>query len=200
MEYDRGEVLQAQFNEYWSSMLGEEKDYFSSMTVEHFERLKYVLSNINNIITYKASILLAEFLSDILSLSPSEKEKLLSFAKKQNPNANGYDIVCSEEIKLVAEIKCNLPVNSTNRFGGAQVKGINGDIRGLFNGKPGFEPETLWNYYKILGIYRFDENTEQAVLHHLSNLPEDLRGFVELYDKGKTVMGKDKVYVILISK
>jgi len=198
MEFTKEENLKIQFNKFWSSIFGKTEDYFSLMTRNDFNMLKIVLSNINNIITYNATIALAEKISDIFSFSDLEKERILSLTKNTSPSSNGYDIIYLGDIKIISEVKCNIP-HLINRFGGGQKEGINKDLLSLFNGKSklNLKWEDLRDYYKFLGIYQFDSNTRDAVIYHINHLPEDLIEYVELVSE-KTVYNKDKAYILLL--
>ena len=198
MAFNRGEYLKFEFNKVWTSILGKSDDYFSYMTNTNFDMLKVALSNINNIITYNSTIQLVDFIVQIFSLSVIEKNDLLTQVEKTNPNANGYDIIYSGNVKIISEIKCNFPINGGKRFGGAQKKGLDKDLKILFNGKQGLNYDDLKEYYKFLGIYRFNSNTDEAVKHYLSHLPQNYTGLVELFNKN-TVLNKNKVFVIMLN-
>jgi hypothetical protein len=193
--YDRGTFLKTQFNEFWTSVFGDNKDYFSLMTVNEFDLLKSALSNINNIITLNATVALAECLAKVFSLSASDKETLLTYVKQSKPNSPGYDIYYSESIRFIAEVKCNRPINSGNRFGGDQKKNLDKDILLLSNGKPPLNEISTQDYFKFLGIHIFDSNTDEAVDHYMKNLRWDFKDYVELYSDGMELT-KDKAYII----
>ena len=165
------------------------------MTNGNFDMLKSALSNVNNIITYSATIELVSFLAKVFDLSAHDENDLLEQIRNTSPNANGFDLHYSKQIKIVAEVKCNRPVKGGNRFGAEQRDGLVKDIRTLFNGKRGLGRESMQEYYKVLGIYRFDSNTEEAVRHFIKHLPEDLVGSVEMFT-ADAVMTKEKVYVV----
>ena len=198
MEFHRGEALKSEFNTFWTSIIGESDDYFSRMTNNDFDMLKTALSNVNNIITYNSTIELATFLAKIFDLSAHDENDLLEQVRNTKPNANGFDIQYSKKVKIVAEVKCNRPVKGGNRFGAEQKNGIAKDLRTLFNGKRGLNHESLQDYYKILGVYRFDSKTEEAIRHYLKHLPEDLIGYAEMFN-ADAVMIKEKVYVVLLN-
>jgi hypothetical protein len=63
------------------------------------------------------------------------KLNIIEKVNSQNSNANGFDIYYpSEEIKIIAEIKCNIPINKKSSFGAAQRNGILKDIESLLYG------------------------------------------------------------------
>jgi len=198
MDFDREIYLKEQFNDFWSQMLGEKKDYFSHMAGEDMHLLKAALSNINNIITYNATIGFVEYISRQFDIDEKEKEKLLSLVKSSKPNDNGYDIEYIGTVSIVAEIKCNRPINGKNRFGAAQKNGITKDIRALLDGKSksALTKVQMTDFYKFMVIYRFDDKTDEAVENYIKNLPVDLAGRVVLGNT-TTELTKNKVFVVL---
>lgn len=100
------------------------------------------------------------------------------------------------DVNIIAEIKCNKPINSGFKFGSAQRNGIIKDIQGLLEGKTkvNFDPESA---YKFLVIYDFGEHTLKATEHLINNIPSEYRGKVELYTY-QTQLTLDKVYVVFI--
>lgn len=197
MSNDRHEILRQSFNDFWTSIFGKPDDYYSYMDNSDFDTLKTVLANINGIITYNSTLVMVDFIAEVFSLPAEERDQILNRAKNTNPYANGFDIIHTGTVNVVAEVKCNRPINNGNRFGGAQVKGINKDLLQLFNGKNRLDAKDLQGYYKMMGVFRFDEKTEDAVRHYIKHLPEDLIDFVELYDSD-TIIGMEKAYIVLL--
>ena len=140
---------------------------------------------------------MVDFIAELFSLPAAEKNQILNKAKNTNPYANGFDIIHVGTVKVIAEVKCNRPINNGNLFGGAQIKGIRKDLLQLFNGKNRLDAEDLQGYYKLMGVFRFDDKTEEAVRHYIKHLPEDFIDFVELYDSDTTI-SMEKAYVVLL--
>ena len=113
------------------------------------------------------------------------------------PSDNGYDLIVTGEINLIAEIKCNKPINNGFKFGSAQKNGIIKDIRGLLEGKSKVKAIDSREAYKFLVIYDFGEYTLKAAQHLIKNLAADLKGMVEIYED-QTPLTMDKVYIVFI--
>lgn len=199
MDFSREIHLKNQFNDFWSKIFEEQKDYFSQISGNDLHVLKAALSNINNIITYNTTIRFIEYISQRLNIDETEKTIMLSFVKSCKPNANGFDIEYTGEINIIAEIKCNRPINGENRFGSAQKDSITKDIQSLFNGKSksSLAQAQITDYYKFMVFYRFDYKTDEAVENYIKNLPPDLSNHV-VFANSMTVFPKDKVLIVLI--
>ncbi len=134
--YDRERLLASRLNDFLHEGLGlPAKDYYSSLDEHAFSGLKSVLSDINNIFTLKVCLGFAQWLSTALELSDSEREKIENSVLRNSPNANGYDLEISEPRKIIAEVKCNVPINRGAKYGSAQRNGITKDIESLLHGK-----------------------------------------------------------------
>ncbi len=198
-QFNKGEYLRNQFNECWSTIFNSKQDYFSQMTEESFELLKVALGNINNIITYNTTLKFIEKVVDILNLSSEEQILVEKSVTNTKPNDNGFDIEYSGSKKFICEVKCNRPINGSNRFGSAQKAGLNKDIYALLNGKTKSEiaSNDMKSYYKFMAIHNFDEKTEEALNHYLLNLNDNIKNRVMLYHQD-VELSKDIVYVCLI--
>ncbi len=196
--FDRGEYLKQQFNQYWSSILNNNQDYFSQMTDESFDLLKSTLININNIITYNTTLKFVEKVCSILNVDKDEKKLIIDRVKSAKPSDNGYDIEYNGSISFICEVKCNRPINGGNRFGSAQKTGIEKDLYSLIKGKTksSIKSNKIDEYYKFMVIYNFGENTVQAVQHYISHLTKELKYKVKLYNESD-ILNKDIIYVVL---
>src|SRR5213080_4738797 len=110
-------------------------DYYSQLDLETLSVLKSVLSNINNIFTLKVSLGFSAWLCESLKLSAVVRENIRRSILNNPPNANGYDVEVSEPIKVIAEVKCNVPINRGTFYGSNQRVGIAKDVNSLFAGK-----------------------------------------------------------------
>ncbi|MEC1526060.1 hypothetical protein P9D43_29135, partial [Neobacillus niacini] len=136
MNYNKEAELKNRFNQFiMSKVTGENKDYYSKLTIEDFVDIKNTLSDINNIITYKTTISFMDWLRDHFSYVNENYEIYLEDLLKVKPSVNGYDIMVTGKVNIVAEIKCNKPINNGFKFGSAQKNGIIKDIQGLLEGK-----------------------------------------------------------------
>lgn len=94
-------------------------------TASHLLKLKYVLRNVHAHITYLAG---KTFLDDLGVVANFDYDQMYD---------NGFDIeIHQPTLRLLAEIKANLPVNNNHtQYGAAQEDGIKKDIHGLLYGK-----------------------------------------------------------------
>ena len=113
------------------------------------------------------------------------------------PSDNGYDLLVTGDVNIVAEIKCNRPINNGYKFGSAQKNGIIKDFKGLLGGKSKVKSLDPVEAYKFLAIYDFGEHTLLATQHLIKNLPADLKDKVSIYDVSKPLT-MDKVFVVFI--
>lgn len=157
--------------------------------------LKDVIKDVNNIATYKVSLLLADEIAKILPKLKTEKRKIKEIIEKKSPNSNGYDIEYTEKVKFIAEVKCNKPINEGNKYGSSQQNAMIKDIEYLLNKSK--SKIDYKDYYKFLGIYKY-EKTEDAINSFIKNKEKDLKGKVKLC-KRKEKLDKDKVYIIMVS-
>lgn len=195
-KYNREDELKERFNQFISSKVtGEDKDYFSKLSIEDFVDIKTTLSDINNIITYKTTVRFMDWLREHFPYVDENYQVYLDEALGAKPSVNGYDIMVTGDVNILAEIKCNKPINNGFKFGSAQRNGIIKDIQGLLEGKSkvNFDPKEA---YKFLVIYDFGEHTLKATEHLIRNIPSDYRGKVELYSDQQLML--DKVYVVFI--
>lgn len=50
------------------------------------------------------------------NLSQESEEKIMNEILSTKPSTNGYDIVSDEIVKLIAEVKCNIPINAGKKY------------------------------------------------------------------------------------
>ncbi|WNF35224.1 hypothetical protein RJD24_12180 [Bacillaceae bacterium IKA-2] len=197
-KYNREDELKERFNQFISTKVtGENKDYYSELSVEDFLDIKTTLSDINNIITYKTTIRFMDWLSEHFPYVKDNYHVYLEKVLGAKPSGNGYDIMVTGEIIILAEIKCNKPINNGFKFGSAQKNGIIKDIQGLLEGKSKVKSIDPREAYKFLVVYDFGEHTLKATEHLIKNIPSEYRGKVEVY-KDQTQLSIDKVYVVFI--
>jgi len=196
-KYNREAELKERFNQFISSKVtGENKDYYSKLSIEDFVDIKTTLSDINNIITYKTTIRFMDWLREYFSYVDANYQVYMDEVLGTKPSGNGYDIMITGDVNILAEIKCNKPINNGYKFGSAQRNGILKDIQGLLEGKSkvNFDQNIA---YKFLVIYDFGEHTLKATEHLIKNIPLDYRGKVEFYvDQAQLTL--DKVYIVFI--
>jgi hypothetical protein len=82
--------------------------------------LKAVLSDINNILTMKVTLAFIHWLASEMEFSDAVKESLIENVLSTKPSTNGYDIEMATPSRLVAEVKCNVPINGGVKYCSAQ--------------------------------------------------------------------------------
>lgn len=134
--YDRERALRERLNQFLEQDLKlPPNDYYRGMGVKSFLALKSVLGDINNIFTLKVSLAFCEWVANRFELDDGVRQRLMSSVLSTKPNANGYDISIASPIALIAEVKCNVPINEGIVYGSAQRTGIEKDVTSLLQGK-----------------------------------------------------------------
>jgi len=198
---DRGKILSKKFKEFWIEFFknrNAENVKFDDVELSFKEciDLKNAIKDVNNIATYKVSLLLVDEIVKMLPELKSEEEKIKEDIERKSSNANGYDIEYTGKVKFIAEVKCSKPINDGSKFGSRQQEGIVKDIKFLINNKIKSKIDHQ-DYYKFLGIYKY-EKAEEAINNLIKNHKE-WKGNVKLY-KFEEKLDKDKVYVIMLSE
>jgi len=136
MNYDRENDLKERLNSFIQSELGlPSDDYYSRLNQKSFLDLKSVLNDINNIFTLKVTLAFADWLANSLSFDGPQRDQMVSSVLGTNPSTNGYDIEVTAPRKVIAEVKCNVPINGGSIFGSGQRDGISEDLKNLVEGK-----------------------------------------------------------------
>lgn len=197
---ERENFLKMQFNEVWSSILKEKKDYYSYMDDHSLDLLKNAVSNLENINTLKTTLLYISKLKQIFDISDKEVNAIEESVRTTSPYYEGYDVEYKGAINVIAEIKCNMPVNnSSNRFETVQVNEIKRDLEYLINGKEKSKIKNIDNFYKFLVIKKHGKNLAYAVEDLIKTLPIEISKFLLFYREGM-VMSKDYVYIYILEK
>ncbi len=196
--YNREAELKARFNQFVTDKItGSPKDYYSKLTVEDFEEIKTTLKEIHNIITYKTTIRFLDWLSNRFPYVKENYQVYLDQVLNTKPSDNGYDLIVTGDVSIVAEVKCNKPINNGYKFGSAQKNGIIKDIRGLLEGKSKVKSLNPTGAYKFLVTYDFGDHTLSAAQHLIKNLSADLKDKVMIYEGGQSLT-TNKVYIVFI--
>lgn len=136
MKYDREEQFKCKLNSYLIEEFElTEKDYYSLFDIRSILKLKSVLSDINNLLTLKVTLAFSDWLTEHYSLDEDAAKSLKKIVLESKPNSNGYDIWLGYPVAFVGEVKCNIPINNSSKYGAQQRKGIERDISGLIFGK-----------------------------------------------------------------
>lgn len=116
--------------------------------------------------------------------------------KKSKPNDNGYDIQLDTGMKILAEVKCNRPINNGEKFGSAQRNGITKDLEGLLEGKNRVKINVN-DYHKFLVLYDSGNAVKNATSHYLQNHDKRFSNRVLILNPDG-VIDKEHVYIIFI--
>lgn len=205
----RSENLKKKLNLHLNRLVNsKDKDYYSSIHTDDLINLKMLLSDINNILTLKLTEAAIQWLSKYFDLSNVEKESLLSETDKINPNSNGFDIKMESTLKILAEVKCNVPASEGNRYMAAQRNSILDDALKLINGKGSLEDPT--DYYKFIFLLNLGEKSDEAINALLTerntrsanplriNRNNVVKKMVLLTDEKPESLNKQSVYLVSI--
>lgn len=140
--------------------------FYDRLSNADFVELKKILSCINNVITLRATIDLVDRLYNDRIISLTEYEAILKEVDSQHANTNGFDVQHTftgrkDVIGIIAEVKCNIPVNGTS-FGAAQLEGLEDDVEHLLKGKTKANIEVK-NCYKFMAILNANEHIRECV-------------------------------------
>jgi len=196
-QFDREAYLRERLNGFLAEGLClPPDDYYSNLKAEHFLSLKSVLGDINNIFTLKVTHAFTDWITSALNLSSSVKEDITQSVLNTKPSTNGYDIEISEPIKIIAEVKCNIPINGGSVYGSAQKNGIQKDINALMCGKSksSINPEQYLKFMVFLDLPEIRKATEHFI-KNLKKYKED----ISFIDDSSNVYTPDKIYVVFVS-
>ena len=215
--YNREDDLKLRFNESISMALclPNTTDYYEQLDFKKLLKLKSGYSRINDLITYKLTLELANILISRMSISTNNASILISSIKSAHPNAAGFDLdINTEDCNVIGEIKGNMPINSKNKFGADQKIGLTNDILHLF-GKPTNKKEQmsprskinrlgLNDAYKFLGLYE-STAVKTATVSWMTNLLKSniwkpMNGFkIGFLSEENTSLNSDTVYIVFLT-
>ena len=196
--YNRKDDLSSAFNDFWRKALNSNEDYYSKLTLKEFVNLKKAITNINNIITMLVTESFVKTLHKDGVISTPQQSKMLEQLYETHANTNGFDVEHSAgQMKIVAEVKCNIPVNETS-FGAAQENSIMEDVDHLFHSKKKSDltSEDIQDYYKFM-VFLDVENVRVSTQKLIRKLTK--KGLNVTEYTPKTKLQKDIVYFIYIS-
>jgi hypothetical protein len=196
--YNRKDDLSSAFNDFWRKALNSNEDYYSKVTLKEFVHLKKAITNINNIITMLVTESFVKTLHKDGVISTPQQSKMLEQLYETHANTNGFDVEYSAgQMKIVAEVKCNIPVNETS-FGAAQENSIMEDVDHLFHSKKKSDltSEDIQDYYKFM-VFLDVENVRVSTQKLIRKLTK--KGLNVTEYTPKTKLQKDIVYFIYIS-
>ena len=189
-DYSKKEYLKTSYEEIRKGVAKLPKDY-KQLTWEEITALKKAVSTVNNVITLSVTELFVDFLKNENIIGEEQYQEIKKQIENTKPNANGYDVEYNGNPQIVAEVKCNIPVNGDS-FGAAQKHSIIEDIESLQNGKGKSSITNTDDYYKFMVVLSDKEgNVKKAMKKIISG-----RGNIEEYS-GKITT--DKVYIVYIA-
>ncbi|MBN4048347.1 hypothetical protein JYU17_00075 [Flavobacteriaceae bacterium AH-315-O20] len=158
--YDRTLDLKEKLNDFLSELTNNKKDYYNSFTQSQLLDLKMAVSDINNVLTLKTTLAFSNWIANYFNLSNDEHNQLTQEINRTKPNTNGFDVQVQKR-KIIAEIKCIIPINKGFYYGAAQRNSILDDAIKLTKGKREL-PDTS-EYIKLIGLIDLGEKTDKAI-------------------------------------
>jgi hypothetical protein len=170
-------------------------DYYSALGDESLLSLKSLLADINNIFTLRICFSFVDWLAVRFKLEAAQVTLIRSALQRTKPSANGFDVHILEPIQVVAEAKCNLPINAGTKYGSAQRKGIEKDVGALLGGKLKARVD-ISQYLKFLVL--LDHPSVKAATEHLQRVSTVCRDKLLVTDSNTTFNRHDVVYVVYV--
>lgn len=197
--YERENFLKLQFNEVWSSILKEKKDYYSYMDEHSLDLLKNAVTNLKDINRLKTTLAFISRIGDIFNVGSREVNAIEEIVRTTPPHYGGYDIEYKGAISILAEIKCNMPINNSNKFEPVQIRELKSELENLIFGKDESKVKDIENYCRFLVIKKHGKNLRYAVEELIKELPIDIAKFLLVYREGM-IISKDYVYIYVLEK
>lgn len=195
--YDRDLDLKIRLNSFLVKGFGlPVEDYHSHLDVNQLIQLKSVLSDINNILTLKVSLGFADWLMARFKLSEEEAKMIVYPILETKPSSNGFDMEISEPLKIIAEVKCNIPINGSKTYGSAQKNSIRKDIAALLCGKKKSKasPKDFLKFMVFLDRPEIREATKRLV----DSMKEE-KSLIAFVDNETNFLDKELVYILFVS-
>ncbi len=159
--YNRSEKLKDNLNAFLSRLTNTKARWFDKLTASDLIDLKLALSDVNNVLTLMTTLAVAEWLKSYFDLNEKEYERLTSDINATKPNTNGYDIEINDRHRIIAEVKCIIPINEGNHYGAAQRNAILDDAIKLKRGKKSIKDTS--KFIKLICLIDLGENTDKAI-------------------------------------
>lgn len=171
-------------------------DYYARLDARGMAELKSLLGDINNIFTLKICLSFAAWLAGTFQLGDAECDAIRESILRNPPNANGYDIEINDPISVIAEVKCNVPINGGAVYGSAQRSGIVRDITALMTGKSKsrMDPARCLKFLVLLDTPEIRSATQQLV----RTLKQHGEAIVTL-EAGMRPDSMEKLYVVYVA-
>jgi hypothetical protein len=159
--YDRTECLRKRINQFLHQLTGAETSFYDTLSQEELVKLKMALSDVNNVLTLRTTLSFTSWLSNFFELTSDEEAKLHKNINATKPNTNGFDIELNDRLKIIAEIKCIVPINEGSYYGAAQRNAILDDAINLKEGKRVIRHTS--DFIKIIGLMDLGQKTDEAI-------------------------------------
>lgn len=193
MGYDRETVLKEKLNSFLINELGvPERDYCEALDLNRLLIFKSVLSDINNLITLKLCQSFIQWLAERTQMTAPQVEALGRTLHGTKPNSTGYDLKMTDPFKLLAEVKCNIPISGKEAYGASQSMGIFRDLQGLAEGKG--KLTSTQEYYKFMVF--LDRPAIRCATHAL--LKEKWGDRIDYVSEQTEFSDKNKIYIVFI--
>jgi hypothetical protein len=196
--YNRERALQSRFNAFIEAQPRlPPEDYYSRLDQQSLGELKSIVSIVNNILTLKLCLQFVDWLGETLSLGSSVVGNLKHSILRTSPNANGYDLEITEPVAIIAEVKCNVPINRSRVYGSGQRTGIAKDVNSLVCGKKKskMNPDSCLKFMVLLDTPEIRNATSRFV----KNMKEH-KDTIIFSEPGIKPERKDRVYVVFLSR
>ena len=131
----RHKDLRNRLNNHLKKLTGLDKDFYETLSQDDLLELKSAVVDINNVLTLKMTDAATKWLCKFFHLNEISYKNLLVKVDVTKPNSNGFDIQLDDEKKIIAEVKCIVPINNGEKYGAAQWNSILDDAIKLQNGK-----------------------------------------------------------------
>ena len=190
--YSKKEYLKKSFEDIRKGVANLPHDY-KLLTWKEIVALKKAVSTVNNIITLSVTELFVDFLKDEGIVKDEQYQYIKNQIEYTKPNANGYDIEYNGTPKIIAEVKCNIPVDGDS-FGAAQKSGIIKDIQSLQKGKEKSVIDNTKDYLKFMVLLNDKKGNVQKAITKIIREESDIE--IEEYNRNITT---DKVYIVYIT-
>lgn len=170
-------------------------DYYSRLDQVGFTELKSVLGGINNIFTMKTTLAFVEWLSNRLEFNNHDQAMAINTILGTKPNANGYDVELHSPRSIIAEVKCNIPINKGKVYGSAQKEGITKDVISLIEGKTksSIDPKLFMKFMVFLDTLEVREATK-----HLVKNMEPYNSRIKVVDEDTVLKASEMVYIVFV--
>ncbi len=184
MLYTRSSALKNKINKFLVKLTQIEKNYFDELSQDDLLALKSTLSDVNNVLTLETTHAFLEWLKQLYLFDKTDYNRIVSDVENTKPNTNGFDIeITTNKAKILTEIKCIVPINSSNKFGSAQKNAILDDALKLLNGKRHLK--NTESYHKFIGLIDVGTITDNAI--------QDLIKPVKTSTKNEQQIARNKV-------